>query len=102
MTGPRDSTISKDDLDLLEATLRYVKLEELRDQYESEKDGCVRIATDHPSLAISISARGTKKNVFVDFGCDGPKEAIGKLSWLASTIDFVAKPPIRGDQGERE
>ncbi len=100
--GPRDSTISKGDLDMLVATLRYVKLEELRDQYVSEKDGCVRIATDHPSLAISLTARGMKKNVVVDFGCYGASEAIGKLSWLASTIDFVAKPPIRGIQGKSE
>lgn len=89
-SGPHENIVSKNELELLAATLRYVKFTELRDQYLFQTDGCAGVFSDLSSQRISLDAGGTKKEVVINFGCMGANVPTDQLTWLGRTIDFVA------------
>jgi hypothetical protein len=89
--GVRTSQISQDDVELLSVALRRVKFAQLREKYQSEKDGCVNNPTDYPFVFFSVTKAGKAKEVVLYTGCEGPTIPAEDLLWLADTIDAVSK-----------
>jgi hypothetical protein len=89
--GGRTSRISQDDVELLSVALRRVRFSQMRDKFQSEKDGCVINPTDYPSVVISVTKAGKAKEIVLYAGCEGPTIPAEDLLWLADTIDAVSK-----------
>lgn len=87
--GNQSATVSTLDFAFLVAAIERVKPFSLRDTYSRQEDGCGPIATDFPSIIITVQTSGAQKTVNYYTGCKG-LEVLGRISWLAATIDEVA------------
>jgi hypothetical protein len=94
LVGKQESRLPLQDIALLTAVIRRVGIDTMRDQYFSKADGCVKVATDFPSMSLSVTVAGKKKSVAIDVSCQGPNVPFAKLTWLAKTIDFMANTEI--------
>jgi hypothetical protein len=90
VVGVRQANVPTANIELLAAAVRHVRFEQMQGKYQSEKDGCVSLATDHPSISISVTTAGIEKAVVFYVGCHGPNVPAAELEWLANTIDVMA------------
>jgi len=88
--GMRTSQIPISDLQLLSIALKRISFDGLASSYATSEDGCKEVWTDNPSLTIELRHKNSKKIVNYYLGCRG-LPILGRLAWLADTIDEVAQ-----------
>lgn len=88
--GEVHSTLSARDWAFLLDAIDRIHFFQLRDRYQSRKDGCAEISTDNPSIEISATGDAGVKQVVYDQGCEGVRE-LPSIRWLADTIDQIAE-----------
>jgi len=88
--GPQRGTVSKDGLALLSLAVQHADLPAMRPRYLEESDGCKSVATDLPSLTITVTRAGATRTVMFYHGCFGMGALATRLGWLADTIDEIA------------
>lgn len=88
--GTRQVSIPAANIELLAAAVHHVRFDQMQQKYQFEKDGCVSLPTDHPSISISVTTAGLEKTVVFYTGCHGPNVPAEELEWLANTIDVMA------------
>lgn len=89
--GIHEVRLDQRDLALLADIVDRAGFWKLQESYHSEKDGCAEMATDQPSLSISVVSAGKTKTVDFYHGCRGAAVPVDALNWLAGTIDFLAQ-----------
>ena len=63
----------------------------LKNQYQTEKDGCPESWTDNPTVVTSITINGKTKSISHDYGCQEKNSVYPKaLTELESKIDEIA------------
>jgi hypothetical protein len=87
--GQRKAQISTDEFNFLVTSIRRIGFFALHDRYRFEKDGCPKVWTDNPSVRITVTGAGQRKQVSYYYGCKG-LEIFQRIIWLSETIDDVA------------
>lgn len=67
--GTVKSRISRKQLQQLISEFKNLNYFSLRDQYQSEEDGCSTVWTDYPSATTSIRINGKSKSILHYYGC---------------------------------
>lgn len=89
--GPHESRIDRRGLAQIAKALRDARIDEMRDSYVDEADGCENIFTDMSTLSFGVS-RGPgypNKSVHLYAGCLGPTVPTERINALIKAIDQV-------------
>jgi hypothetical protein len=86
--GIHVSQLGADALRQLKALVNEVGFFDLRDRYDSKEAGCTSVATDSPTVQVSVRAGGRLKSLEHYLGCGGPVGA--RLARFEDAIDRIA------------
>jgi hypothetical protein len=86
--GAHESRIDRRGLEQIAKALRDARIDEMRDSYGSDADGCM---TDMSTISFNVSrSRGYRsKRVVFNTGCVGPNMPIERINALIKAIDQV-------------
>ena len=89
--GPVETRIGRNGLAQIAQALRAARIDEMRDSYRDEADGCEHVFTDMSTLSVTVSwGRGQRsKSVELYTGCLGPTVPAKRIDALIKTIDRV-------------
>lgn len=84
--------------------LRVARIDEMRDSYRNEADGCTHSFSDMPTISVTVSrGRGYHdKSVALDTGCVGPTVPTERINALIKAIDLVTGTGMLLEQRKRE
>jgi hypothetical protein len=85
---PSQASVTKSQVEMLGKAITKVKFFSLQNEYATEKDGCKVVATDHPSVIITISSGKQKKSIDRYLGCAGHAD-LEQLTIFEDTIDKI-------------
>lgn len=83
------SRIDQHSLAQITKALHDARLDEMRDRYTTQADGCVHGFMDMPTTRLKVSRGEKYKNVTLDNGCIGPTVPTGRVNSLVKTINEV-------------
>jgi hypothetical protein len=89
--GPVDTRINRDGLARIAQALHDARIDEMRDSYRSEADGCEHVFTDMSTLSVTVSQGRGQRNRSVELytGCLGPNVPTQRFDALIKAIDRV-------------
>jgi hypothetical protein len=89
--GPVDTRINRDGLARIAQALHDARIDEMRDSYRDEADGCEHTFTDMSTLSVTVSRGRGQGNKSVDLyvGCLGPDVPAERIDALIKAIDRV-------------
>jgi hypothetical protein len=89
--GPHEARIDRRGLTQIARALREARVDEMRDRYQDEADGCENMMTDLYTLSMSVNrGEGAQdKRVVLYAGCLGPTVPTGRIDALSKAIGQV-------------
>ena len=89
--GPVDTRIDRDGLAQIAQALRAARIDEMRDHYRDETDGCEHTFSDMSTLSVTVSRGRGQRNKSVELytGCLGPNVPTPRIDALIKAIDRV-------------
>ena len=90
--GVHESRIDQRGLAQIAKALHDARLNEMRDSYRTEADGCVHAFMDMPTTRLNVSRGEAYKNVSLDGGCIGPTVPTDRINALLETVNQVTGP----------
>ncbi|VXA99701.1 DUF6438 domain-containing protein [Massilia sp. 9I] len=89
--GAHESRIGQRGLAQIAKALRTARLDDMRDRYREEVDGCTFLATDMSTITVGLTrGRGYRnKSVELYTGCVGPTVPTERINTLIKAIDPI-------------
>lgn len=89
--GALESSTDRNGLAQLAKALHAARIDEMRDSYQTEADGCTALMTDMSTLSFMVSrGQGERiKTVTLYAGCAGPQVPTDRINALIKAIDRV-------------
>lgn len=89
--GPVETRLNRDGLAQIAQALRAARIDEVRDSYRGEADGCEHTFTDMSTLSVTVSRGRGQRNKSVELytGCLGPTVPAERIDALIKAIDRV-------------
>jgi hypothetical protein len=89
--GPVDTRISRDGLAQIAQALRAARIEEMRDSYRDETEGCEHVFSDMSTLGVTVRRGRGQRNKSVELyaGCLGANVPTERFDALIKAIDRV-------------
>jgi len=84
-----ESRIDQHGLAQITKALHDARVNEMRDRYTMQADGCVHGFLDMPTTRLNVSRGEKYKNVTLDNGCIGPTVPTERINSLVKTINEV-------------
>ena len=72
--------------DRIAREIAHIRYFDLRSRYASKADGCKELLSDHSAVRFLVTRGDTQKEVFLYYGCKGPR-VISSLARLTALID---------------
>ena len=87
--GVHESRIDRRGLAQIAKALHDARVNEMRDSYTTQADGCVHRFMDMPTTRFNVSRGEEYKNVTLDNGCLGPTVPTARINGLLKAINQV-------------
>ena len=87
--GLHESRIDRHGLAQIAKALHDSGINEMRQSYRNEADGCVHAFMDMPTTSLNVSRGEKYKNVLLDAGCIGPTVPTKRINALVEVINEV-------------
>lgn len=89
--GPAEFRIGPGSLVQIANALRDAHIDEMRDRYVNEADGCASVMTDQSTLVLHVNRERGKRNKSVEVytGCFGGSVPAERINALIAAIDHV-------------
>lgn len=102
--GPTESRADQNGLAQLAKALRVARIDEMRDSYQEDTDGCSSSISDMSTLKLTVSrGRGyPNKSVELYTGCMDPTVPTERINELIKSIDLVTGTGALLEQRKRK